>query len=151
MGHEIRLVDLPHRSTAVVRAHVMPSGMADFFAKAFEEVLGVLDAQGLAPTGPPFARHLPRGDGFEVTAGFPVDRAVRPSGHVLPDELPGGPVATTLHTGAYDAVGAAYTETTDWLEAHGLTATDAPWEAYLDGPEVPQPRTQLFVPCRAEA
>ena len=150
MDAEIELIELPRQPTAVVRAHVEAPELATFFAGAFGEVLGVLEGQGLAPSGAAFARHQVRGTGFEVTAGFPVDGAVQPSGRVASDELPGGTVATTLHTGAYDAVGAAYTATTDWLTEHGLTVSGVPWETYLDGPDVPQPRTRLFVPCRAE-
>lgn len=29
---------------------------------------------------------------------------------------------------------------------YGVTA-GAPWECYLDGPEVPEPRTGVFIPC----
>lgn len=150
MGTDTELVELSRRPAAVVRAHVRPAGLADFFAGAFEEVLDVVDEQGLVPTGPPFARHLVAGDGFDVTAGFPVDGAVLPSGRVLPDGLPGGTAATTMHVGAYDALGATYAETTRWLAEHGLRPEGTPWEVHLDGPSVPRPRTRVVVPCRPE-
>lgn len=88
-------------------------------------------------------------DGFEVDSGFPTSGAVAPSGRVVPTVLPMGTVATTLHTGAYDGVGAAYAAVTSWLAEHGLVQSDTAWECYLDGPEVAEPRTEVFVPCRA--
>jgi hypothetical protein len=29
-----------------------------------------------------------------------------------------------------------------------MEACGAPWESYLDGPEVAEPRTEVVVPCR---
>lgn len=151
MGYEIHLTDLSRQPAAVVRAQVAPPDLPEFLGQAFEEVLAVLGRQGRAPAGPPFGRYVPQDHGFEATVGFPVDGEVTASGRVTPDELPGGPVATTLHTGAYDAVGAAYDATSKWLADHGLTASGTPWESYLDGPDVPMPRTQVHLPCRARA
>ena len=119
MGYEIHLIDLPRQPAAVVRAQVAPPDLGEFLGNAFEEVLAVAGHQGRAPAGPPFGRYVPNADGFEVTAGFPVDGEVSASGRVTPDALPGGTVATTLHTGAYDAVAAAYEATTAWPPTTG--------------------------------
>lgn len=149
MGYEIHLTDLSRQPAAVVRAQVAPPDLPDFLGHAFEEVLAVIDQQGRAPAGPPFGRYVPNEGGFAVTAGFPVDAEVHPSGRVTPDELPGGTAATTLHSGPYDAVAAAYDATTVWLADHGLTASGTPWESYFDDPGVAVPRTEVHVPCRA--
>jgi effector-binding domain-containing protein len=147
MDYEIELTDLAAQPAAVVHAYVEPAQLPEFFGPAFGEVLAVVGAQARAPVGPPFGRYVPRGDGFDVTAGFPVDGAVAASGRVVPDVLPGGTVATTLHTGRYDEVGDAYAATTAWLLEHDLTVADVPWESYLDAPDVAEPRTRLCVPC----
>jgi effector-binding domain-containing protein len=147
MDYEIELTDLPGQPAAVVHAHVEPADLPDFLGPAFEEVMATADQQGRVPAGPPFGRYVPHGDGFEVTADFPLDGPVTTAGRVVPDRLPGGTVATTLHTGGYDEVGAAYTATTAWLADEGLAVTGVPWESYLDGPDVPRPRTRVCVPC----
>ena len=41
----------------------------------------------------------------------------------------------------------AYEAAISWLTDEGCVVTAAPWECYLDGPEVPEPRTEVFVPC----
>jgi effector-binding domain-containing protein len=147
MDYEIELTDLAAQPAAVVHAYVEPPQLPGFFGPAFGDVLAAVAEQGLAPAGPPFGRYVPRGDGFDVTACFPVDGAVAASGRVVPDELPAGTCATTLHTGSYDEVGDAYAAATAWLAQHELTVAGVPWESYLDGPEAPEPRTRVCVPC----
>jgi effector-binding domain-containing protein len=152
MTYDVHLAEVRGRPSAVVRAHVRTDDIADFVGAAFAEVMTVLERQRLAPVGPPFSRYAVGDDGFDVESGFPSSGAVAPSGRVVPSELPGGTVATTLHTGAYDGVGDAYAAVTTWLTEHGMAASGEPWESYLDGPEVAEPRTEVVVPCRpAEA
>lgn len=149
--YDVHLVEVPSRSSAVVRAHVRTEEISRFVGAAFAEVMSVLGRQGVSPAGPPFGRYVVSEGGFEIEAGFPTAGTVEASGRVLPGELPAGTAATTLHTGAYDEVGAAYTAATQWLTDHRLVVSGAPWESYLDGPEVPEPRTEVFVPCRPAA
>lgn len=148
MRYETQFVDLQAQHVAVVRAHVSHDGIADFLGPAFGEVIRVLDEQGLHPTGAPFGRYrLTEDGGFDVEAGFPCNDVVKPEGRVEADELPGGRVARTLHVGPYGDVGAAYDAAVSWLTEEGCVTVGAPWECYLDGPEVPEPRTEVFVPC----
>ncbi|QBR91521.1 GyrI-like domain-containing protein [Nocardioides euryhalodurans] len=150
MDHDIELVDVPPQHVAVVRADVDVGEFPGFLGGAFEEVMTVLAQQGLDPTGPPLGRYVPVAAGrFRVEAGFPAARPVTASGRVVPAELPGGTVARCLHRGPYEEVAAVYRAVTDWVEDHGLTVSGPPWECYLDEPDVPQPRTEVLVPCAA--
>lgn len=150
-GYEVRVEERTARPAAVVRAHVPRDDIAAFLSGAFGEVVGTVAQQGASVAGPPFGRWTPDERGFEVAAGFPVDRPVLASGRVVPDELPAGTVAVTLHTGAYDDVGAAYQAVTAWLAAHRMTVAGEPWESYLDGPDVATPRTEVCMPCAGVA
>jgi effector-binding domain-containing protein len=127
---------------------VAQEDIAPFLGTVFAEVLEVLGRQGLEPVGPPFGRYEVRGDGFEVEAGFPTHRPITAEGRVVPGELPGGTVATTVHTGGYDRVADAYAAVTSWLADHALAPSAPPWESYLDGPDVAVPRTDVCFPCR---
>jgi effector-binding domain-containing protein len=148
MRYEMQFVDLQAQRTAVVRGHVRAGELPDFLGPAFGEVINVLDKQGLHPTGAPFGRYRPTDDGgFDVTVGFPCSGVVETTGRVEPDGLPGGRVARTLHVGAYGDVGAAYEALTSWLTDEGCVTAGEAWESYLDGPEVPEPRTEVFIPC----
>lgn len=149
MRYETQFVDLEAQHAAAVRGHVASTEeLPEFLGSGFGEVINVLDKQGLHPTSAPFGRYRPTGDGgFDVEIGFPCSAVVEPEGRVVPAELPGGRVARVLHVGPYDDVGAAYEALMSWIIDEGCVATGEPWESYLDGPEVANPRTEVFVPC----
>ncbi len=148
MRYEVELVDLQQQHTAVVREHVARDAIADFLGPAFGEVMAAAARQGLQVSGAPYGRYLPAVDGgWDIEAGFPVDGEIAEEGRVRPATLPGGRTARTLHVGNYADVAAAYDATKSWLVDNGYVEAGDPWECYLDGPEVAQPRTELFVPC----
>ncbi|HET7310710.1 MAG TPA: GyrI-like domain-containing protein [Mycobacteriales bacterium] len=147
MTYEVELVELQAQPVAVVRGHVTQGEIPAFLGGTFGEVLEALADQGLAAVGPPFGRYVPAADGFDVEAGFPTNRPVRPFGRVEACELPGGRAARVLHRGDYGGVAAAYNAAVEWVAAHGYVAAEPPWECYLDGPEVPEPRTVVYLPC----
>jgi effector-binding domain-containing protein len=149
MRYETQFVDLQAQHTAVVCGHVTVEQLPQFLGGAFGEVIAVLDKQGLHPTGAPFGKYRPKESGFDVEVGFPCSDVVKPDGRVEASELPGGRVARTMHAGAYGDVGAAYEAVFAWLTDEGCVTTGEPWECYLDGPEVQNPRTEVFVPCEA--
>ena len=151
MADEIRIEERTEVDTAVVRRRVAHDGIGPFIGEAFGAVIGALTAQGNPPAGMPFARYSMVADGFDVEAGFPCTRPVQPTGEVIASTLPAGPVATVTYTGPYEGVAQAYSGIEAWLAEHGYVSTDAPWESYLDGPEVAMPRTVVSVPCTKQA
>ena len=133
---------------AVVRAHVPVDGIPHFLAGAFREVRAVMAAQGVQGAGAPFARYAMNGRGFDVEAGLPTRVPVAPTGRVEAGELPGGPAIVVMHRGVDVDVASAVNGGREWLAANRWTAAGAPWEVYLDGPEVAEPRTLIYMPCR---
>jgi effector-binding domain-containing protein len=148
MEYHVERMDLEAQPTAVIRAHVAVEGVPAFLGGAFGEVMAALAAQGLEVTGPPFARYAVGGEGFDIEAGFPSSAPVSPAGRVEASELPGGPAIVVLHRGSYDDLAAAYRAGEQWQAENHWIATSAPWEAYLDGPDVAEPRTIVHLPCR---
>jgi effector-binding domain-containing protein len=148
MEYHVDRIEMETQPTAVVRGTVAADSIADFLGGVYGEVLGVISAQGLVPSGPPFGRYVSTTDGFEIEAGFPASAAVDPTGRVVASELAGGPTLLVLHRGPYDAVAAAYAAAEGWLADNDWESTGPPWEAYLDGPEVAEPRTLVHVPVR---
>lgn len=143
----MQFVDLQAQHTAIVCGQIRPEELPEFLGGAFGEVIAALDEQGLHPTGAPFGRYRPTEGGFDVEVGFPCSDVVKPEGRVEASELPGGRAARTMHVGPYGDVGAAYDAAMSWITDEGCIVTGAPWECYLDGPEVPEPRTEVFIPC----
>jgi effector-binding domain-containing protein len=149
MTYTVSFADLQPQPVAVVRGRVDLAGLPQFLESAFAEVAAAAAAQGVRLDGAPFGKYLPGDDGaWEVAAGFPVSEALRDSGRVTSEVLAAGRVAHTMHVGAYDKVGAAYEAVREYVVDNGHEPSDPPWECYLDGPDVPEPRTEVFMPCR---
>ena len=146
--YEITLVERERQDTAVVCGRVEHGGFPAFLGAAFGEVIAAVGVDAVA--GPPFCRMEMDGDVFLVEAGFPVGAPIEASGRVEPSSLPAGPAATVMNVGPYETVAPAYFAVEAWLREHGWAPAGAPWESYLDGPEVAAPRTLVTWPCRRE-
>ena len=146
MTYEISLVELPEQDVAVVRGHVAVDGIGEFLGGAFGEIMGALD--GVEIVGPPFARYAMPDEGFDVMAGFPVSAPVTHVGRVEADRLPGGPAATTMHVGSYEAVAAAFEAVQGWVAAARVRRRRRAMGVLPRRSEVPEPRTLVTFPVR---
>jgi effector-binding domain-containing protein len=148
MTYHVDRITLEPQPAAVVSGSVPHDGIAQFLAGAFGEVVEVLSAQGLTPAGPPFGRYVMTDDGWDIEAGFPSSGDVSEAGRVHGISLPGGPALVVLHLGPYEDVAAAYHAAEEWMAENDWTPTGIPWEAYIDEPDVAQPRTIVHLPAR---
>jgi effector-binding domain-containing protein len=118
-----------------------------------KEILAVLAAQGISPTGPMFTHHLrvPT-DTFDFELCMPVSTLVKPDGRVKPGKLPAATVARTVYHGGYEGLPDAWCEFMTWVQAEGHKAAPNLWECYIAGPESdPDPstyRTELNRPIQ---
>ena len=152
--YEIHAETRQAQQAAVCRATLTVAEIGPWLGKIYGVVAGLLAAQQAGPAGPPFARYHALGNGrFEVEAGFPASSPVEASGEVLPSELPGGPVAVTVHTGPYDQMEPGYQALTSWVTGHGGEVTGDAWEVYFSDPATePDPatwRTEIVQPYQA--
>jgi effector-binding domain-containing protein len=130
------LTNTNQQFTAVIHLTVPRPEIQDVMGPAIREVMATIAAQGIAPIGPVFSRHLkidPEIFDFEV--GVPVAKPVAAAGRVKPSSLPAARVARTVYRGPYEGLGAAWGEFERWLAAHGHTAAANLWEIYAAGPE----------------
>lgn len=144
--YEIEVVERQSEDTAVIKGRAAHGAVGAFIPEALGELFGSL---GMDPiVGPPFCRMEMDDEEFVLEVGFPVERPVEASGRIESSSLPGGLVATAMNAGPYETVARAYWAIEAWMKEHHYEATGAPWESYLDGPEVPNPRTLVCMPCR---
>lgn len=149
MSYEIEIAERPAQPAIALHGNVTVAGIPAFVGGAIAATAAVVGLQELRFAGPPFSRYRPKPDGsFDVETGFPVMGRPEPAGEIQVVSLPAGPVARTIHTGAYDTIGLAYEALEKWLAEHDYVTVDAPWETYLDEPGVPDPRTEVCFPCR---
>ena len=146
-----RIVDTEAQMAAVIHLTVPRDEIQDVMGPAFQELLDVVTAQGIAPAGPWFTHHLRLDpDVFDFEVGLPVTTAVAAEGRVKPGWLPAGRVAQTVYHGDYEELGVAWAEFDAWIAAQGYTPGPDVWERYLTGPGTsPDPadwRTELNRP-----
>lgn len=147
MDYHVTLTELHDQPAVVVHGEVPMGGIGQFTVKALEKVMTTLAQAGAFPVGPPFARYDMHDGMFIVDAGFPCDAKDIDGDGVHPTHLPAGLAATTLHRGGYEQVAAAYSALEQWMRDNGYEPAGAPWETYLDGPDVAEPRTVITWPC----
>jgi effector-binding domain-containing protein len=159
------IVDLSPRPTAAIR---VTQAMAELdLASAFDQGMPLVASRitetGGTIGGPPFGRYHRFGpDVVDVEIGFPVAlvpdlpllREVR-NGEVGLSELPGGPVARTVHRGSYDGLSRTYDALHEWIHAQpGYDDGPGAWESYVDSPtdstDLSQLRTEVFWPLVRE-
>jgi AraC family transcriptional regulator len=157
MSYDIVKKELTVQPVLVTRRRVKRSDIAATIGAVLPGIFQYAQQHGLALSGHPFTRYVELGPGM-VT----MEPGMRVSGGsgsphtnldgVVEDTLPGGPVASTIHAGAYETLPQAYAALEIWIESQGLKPAGAPWEAYITDPaEHPDPkdwRTEVFWPVR---
>jgi effector-binding domain-containing protein len=151
------MLETPHttqvgaQQTAVIRLNIPRSEIQSVMGPGIQELMAVVKAQGVGPTGPWFSHHFAmHPDTFDFEIGVPVSAPVTSSGRVRPGNLPAAKVARTVLHGNYDGVGAGWGEFLGWVAGQGLAPAPDLWEVYVKGPESdPDPaswRTELNQP-----
>ncbi len=142
---------LSDQAVATRRARVPLADLAQFFDGTYRDVLQAIQAQGLRPAGPPFARYWgPVTDSADVEAGFPVT-GFATHGDIQAASLPGGDAVVGTHVGPYESLGQTWQSLEQWAQAQGRARRgDQCWEIYLTDPSAePDPdrwRTQVVLP-----
>jgi effector-binding domain-containing protein len=141
--------------TAIVPVTIPRDKIRNVMGPGLSELMGVLAAQGVAPTGPWFTHHLRMDpDIFEFEIGVPVAAPVAAAGRVRPSQWPAMRVARTVYQGGYEGLHVAWGEFDAWVAANRHTPASDLWECYVAGPESgPDPaawRTELTRPLLSE-
>lgn len=149
------LITLAPTTTAALRERVPMSDLTAFFDRAFHAASTVLERQGVAITGPPFAVYfdMPT-DSVDIAAGFPAAAPVAPEDGVRGLELPGGRAVRVVHRGSYDSLGETYRRIAEWLAGRNLVPGVLMWESYLTEPtpgDAAAQLTEITWPLAADA
>ena len=152
MTYSITRQELAPQPVLIVRRRVKRSEIAATIAETLPHIFVYAQQNGIALAGLPFTRYVEMGPGMvTMEPGMRVaGPAASSQGEIVADTLPGGPVATTTHTGPYDNLSDAYAAIEQWMAAEGLAAAGAPWESYVTDPtDYPDPKdwkTEVFWP-----
>jgi hypothetical protein len=148
MTYDVDIVERQEQPSDVVRGNADPAHLTEFF-RGPSRTWRPWSSRRLAFAGAPFGRFSPTGDGrFDVEAGFPVAGPARPGGTVDVTSLPGG---LRRAYGARRSLRRNRRRIRGHSELHpgaGAPPERLPWEAHLDGPDVANPRTEVYFPIR---
>ncbi|MBM7505869.1 GyrI-like domain-containing protein [Agromyces aurantiacus] len=151
MDYDVQIRQVPRREVAVVRTRTTFAEIPAFMGSAFGRVAEVLGPRGLLGDGPAVGWYTemdPAGGRLTVAAGFVVPTAIEAAGDVVPDALPGGEVATTVHVGPYAKVSEAYDAIAASMALHGRELDESTmWEEYWSPPGTPDEQTKTVVFC----
>jgi AraC family transcriptional regulator len=161
MSYSITKIELAAQPMLIVRRRVKRSDIAPTIAQSLHTIFLYAQKNGIALTGPPFARYPESSVGFVTIepgvriASAPGDTNPGGEADIIHDTLPAGPAAFTVHSGPYEKLVEAHAALEAWIEAEGLTPAGAPWESYVTDPgDHPDPKdwkTELFWPLARQA
>lgn len=158
MTYTIAKKEISPQPVLVMRRRVKPTEIAKAIGEALPQVFLFAQQNGIALAGLPLTRYVEWGPGLvTIEPGMRIATPGQLLGNSSPaqqpiraDTLPGGPVATTMHTGAYDKLTEAHAAIQQWIESQGFTSAGAPWESYVNDPaDYPDPKdwkTEVFWP-----
>lgn len=154
MDYLIEKEQIQAQPVLFVRRRVKPSDIAATLAEVLGQVFAEAQQNAIGLAGHPFTRYIEWGpELWTIDAGLPVaahDKKLDSEDGVRAGTLPGGPVATTTHSGPYNSLNQAHAAVQQWIEARGLKTAGAPWEVYTTDPgDFPDPKdwkTAIFWP-----
>ena len=135
MVYNITRRNLKPQPVLVIRKRVKRSQVAAQLAQLFVRIFEHTQRNGIALAGQPFTRIQEWGPGvLLIDTGLQVAAPAKGDGDIKPDTLPGGPAATTVHTGMYEGLADAHAAVQVWIADNGLQPGGAPWEVYVTDP-----------------
>jgi effector-binding domain-containing protein len=141
MAVEVTMQVVDPAPTAVVAAATTWAEFPKIWGPMLDQVWSFL--RGDAPEGLYKQGHnvmLYKDDVPNVEVGVQVSRSFDPTGHVVASALPGGLVATAIHTGPIAQIGDTHQAVREWSKANGYRLAGPHWEIYGD----PDPSTGHF-------
>ena len=132
---EPQVVELASTTVAALRETVPMTGLREYYDRAFHTIMGVIQGQGIQPTGPPVGIYysMPT-ETVDMAAGFPTDREVTADAGVEATTLPAGRAVQLTHAGSYDSMAQSYDRLMAFVRDQGLSPGPLMWETYLTEP-----------------
>jgi effector-binding domain-containing protein len=128
------------RPIAAVRARCAIGDIPRAFKTSLDQVWAFLRSHSELPRGHNvfLYHHLSRqGDAIDIDFGVEVHGPFTPEGAVTPTQTPSGEVATVVHRGPYDRLGAAHDAIHAWCAANQRAIGACSWEIYGDWTDDP--------------
>jgi len=128
MTHEVTVIEVAARPTAVVASTTTWAAFRTGWSALLDEVWSCLRAGGIEGGCRNIMLYLD--DVPHVEVGVELTRPCPLTGRVVASTLPAGSVAMTVHRGSYAGLGSAHQAIHDWAAASGRRLAGPRWEVY---------------------
>jgi effector-binding domain-containing protein len=143
MPYHVELKTVAAQMIAAIRIRSAIEHLSRDIPPACGEVWEFVKANRIAGAGKLVAVYWDTEMNLEV--GVEAGQTFAGSDRVICSSLPAGPVATTVHWGAYSGLGAAHDAVQKWCKDHGHEPIRPCWELYGHWSDDPsQLRTDVF-------
>ena len=152
MEYQCELKEQAAQPALSVRTHAAVQELPSLIGKTYGAIMQYLAELGEQPAGMPFTAYYNMDmQNLDIEIGFPVAHPLAGKGEIQASEFPGGKLASVIHIGPYDQLGAAYEALGQWVKAQGYEATGVTYELYYSGPDTPpqEIRTEIIFPLKA--
>jgi effector-binding domain-containing protein len=143
MAYEVKVTEVEPRRIASIEGSAPFNNLAPTIMTLLDTVWAFLRANNVEPTGHNVIKYDASGlkeVGVEVSGDIPADARVKVS------STPAGRVATAVHWGSYDGLGAATRSVIEWCAANGHQPAGESWEIYGDwSDDAAKLRTDIFL------
>jgi effector-binding domain-containing protein len=127
---EVTVATVPAQTTAVVRQATTWAEFPRIWRPALDEVYAWLDRSGLRASQRWNNIMLYLDDVPNVEVGVLIAQPFSPDEPVVGSQLPAGAVASAVHRGPYEGLGAAHDAVHAFCREHGLALAGPRWEVY---------------------
>ncbi len=136
MTEKVEIMEMLPFFAAIIKVRTNPETIGDDHKRSLPQVMAYLQKNKVQPIGPPLKFYFQTNSDtvWEIGAGFPV--AIKMEGDDTVDviEVPAGTVATLLHVGPYDGLGASWNAFGIWHKEQGYELDMEAvwcWESFL--------------------
>jgi len=153
MEYKVETKELGDQGVVCTRLKTALSKIDKDIGRSFEAIYGYADKAGLRPVGPPFILYYDtemKEDDVDMEVCAPVIGEASGEGDVTHRVQPGGKFLSTVHTGPYKKIGAAYEAVMSHARDNSIELTVPSREVYLTDPnQVKSPAenvTEVLIP-----
>lgn len=135
MALEAEVKHIASQPTAAIKIKTSQAKIGDDLGRIYQTVHAYLEKIGGPFAGPPYCLyHDVSSESWSIEAGFPVAGPIQGEGEIASSALPGGKVATAMHTGPYDRLSETWMAFESWVKEQGIQAMGPAWESYITDP-----------------
>ena len=153
MDTKIEVKELADQPVVGVRFKTTLASIGENIGKAFGLLFGYIGMSGATVAGPPMAIYHDeefKEDDIDAEVCVPVSKVLPGEADIRGWVLPGGMVASTVHTGSYSDIGPTYETLMQWIRENDFMPIGPPREIYLSDPNTgtdpSQNRTEVVFP-----